>query len=194
MDKILSPSKITNTAFIQRVIEEYADSYQSKKILFRFLKYLFITILVTLSVFSFYKNYNSPWSIAIRENSKNCIVSETVDCYSGFNYEKYAELDSQFRSDAYHVWTFYTNILTIILCISYLPYKLRKIYRFYKWGDLSLMISIWRAIKVLSLVFILPSITWWLWAFTWSITSYTYSSIVSIPYELFGTIDIPWQL
>ena len=195
MRKILASSKCSYHAFIQWVIEEYTESHGSKnRILFGFLKYFFLTVLITLSIFSFYKNFNNPGVLALREHTMNCIISEKSHCFGEFDYDKYSESDVQFRSEAYHSWIFYTNILIIILSITYLPYKLLSIYRFYRWGDISLFVWIWRAIKVLSIVFILPSLTWWFWAFLWSLSMYIYSSVATIPYELFGTFDIPWQI
>ena len=186
--------KISPRSFIKNVIDIYwYSSEMNFNRLFRYIKYIFVISLVALSIFSLYISLNSPHIKLIREYTKNCTIMKQPECPKEFDYEKWASLEIDYKQQAHNKWVFWTNIITIVFFIVIFPYSVIRTYKFYRGWDIPLISAIWRIIKLL-LISQLPSLTWWLGAFLGSLYNFMYSSLVTVPYELFGTYNIPWVL
>lgn len=197
-ENILSSHKIDpiNLSQLKRSIYRYYyDSYTSQlDKIYNYLHKWIVLLLLFLSSFSFYNTLTVPSLGAYKEYRESCLISQNENCNTSFQYKDWESVDAEYRDQWFRKWIPYTNIIIILLAILYLPYRSFQIYKLYKLGYCWLLWGLWRFSKLVALVLILPAMSWWLWAFFWSIVLYIYSNIAPIPYELFGTFDIPWQL
>ena len=180
-------------SLIRHVVKTYSDTFLPSK-WFLFLKGIIYLYLFSLIYFAFQTALNQPSHEIFFTHQKNCIVQPAMlDCKSWSNPLDME--DATYTETNYKTWTMYASLLSCLLLLSYFPYVISMKMKQIRTGCISMWYGIWQMIRtLLFIVVFIPHITWWIWGWIGSVCMIIYTSVLRIPYELFGTFTIPWIL
>ncbi len=176
---------------IRDSVARYSATHKPKThIAFLIFRYFIVIYTLWLLVFSFSVIYNLPSYESFSMHQKECILylkeSECKNWTRPFEKE-----DNNFIEIQYKTWVFYVNILSIILYLTYLPYKIYFYYKNIKIGDISIFDWIKKIIYLLLSIELL-AFTWWFGNTLAAILSIVHAAYNPIIYNTFWSLTIPW--
>lgn len=176
---------------IRDITSKYSITHKPKNhIAFFFFKYFVLIYILWLIAFSFSVKYTLPSYESFSIHQETCILHPNESECKKWIYP-FEKEDNNFIETQYKTWVFYVNILTIILYLTYLPYKIYFYYKDIKLGDISILYWIKKIIYLLISIKLL-AFTWWFGNWFASMLSVVHASYAPIIYEIFWSLTIPW--